>query len=96
MNYCESQLLLPTDKRNPSLSLYRTSDGQAIDVLYGFELLETVPNDPEHMAFKMMVGRLYNAQVRDATLEEVFDVDRKTMSSWGRQFAPGMQSSFSA
>ena len=84
MNYSESQLLLPTDKRNPSLSLYRTSDGQAIDVLYGFELMETVPNDQEHMAFKMMVGRLYNAQVRVATLEEVFDVDRKTMSSWGK------------
>ena len=60
MNYSESQLLLPTDKRNPSLSLYRTSDGQAIDVLYGFELMETVPNDPEHMAFKMMVARRHD------------------------------------
>jgi len=32
----------------------------------------------------MMVGRLFNAKVRRATLEDVFDVDRKTIRSWGR------------
>ena len=77
------QLILPSDKRNPSFSLYLTEDEASIHVLYGFELFEVVPNDHEHMAFKMMVGRLYNANVRTATLEEVFDVDRKTIRSWG-------------
>lgn len=83
MDHHESQLILPTDKRNPSFSLYLTKNGQSIQVFYGLELLEVVPNAPEHMAFKMMVGRLYNAQVRIATLEEVFDVDRKTIRTWG-------------
>jgi hypothetical protein len=32
----------------------------------------------------MMVGRLTNAKVKLATLEDVFDVDRKTIRSWGK------------
>lgn len=83
----DPQLILPTDKRNPSFSLYLTKDEQFIHVLYGFEILEVVPNDPEHMAFKMMVGRLYNADLRIATLEEVFGVDRKTIRTWGKAIA---------
>ena len=81
--HADCQLILPTDKRNPSLSLYLTKDGQSIQVFYGLECLEVVPNDPEHMAFRMMVGRLYNADIRTATLEEVFNLDRKTIRSWG-------------
>ena len=37
------QLILPTDKRNPSFSLYITGDEQAIHVYYGLELMEVVP-----------------------------------------------------
>ena len=81
--HADCQLILPTDKRNPSLSLCLTKDGQSFQVFYGFECLEVVPNDPEHMAFRMMVGRLYNADIRTATLEEVFNLDRKTIRSWG-------------
>ena len=81
--HTDCQLILPTDKRNPSFSLYLTRDGQSIQVFYGFERFEVVPNDPEHMAFRMMVGRLYNAHIRTATLEEVFNLDRKTIRSWG-------------
>lgn len=76
------QLILPTDKRNPCFSLYATEDGTSIQVYYGVELLEVVPDDPEHPTFKMMAGRLANAGVRIATLEEVFTVDRKTIGSW--------------
>lgn len=35
------------------------------------------------MAFKMLAGRLYNAGVLVAKLEEVFKTDRKTIRSWG-------------
>jgi hypothetical protein len=78
------QLILPTDERNPSFSLYLSEDEQSIEVFYGLELLEVVPEDPEHPAFKMMVGRLANAKLRLATLEDVFNVDRKTIRSWGK------------
>ena len=85
MEVCHAhQLILPTDKRNPCFSLYLTEDQQSISVFYGLELLEIVPDDPEHPAFKMMVGRLANAKVKLATLEDVFGVDRKTIRSWGK------------
>jgi hypothetical protein len=78
------QLILPTDKRNPSFSLYLTTDEQAIHVFYGLELLEVVPADREHTAYKMLVARLYNAGLRVRTLAEVFQLDPKTMRAWGR------------
>jgi hypothetical protein len=78
------QLILPTDKRNPCFSLYLDREGKSIHVFYGLELLEVVPEDPEHGAYKLLVGRLYNAGVKVSTLEEVFQADRKTMRLWGR------------
>jgi hypothetical protein len=78
------QLILPTDKRNPSFSLYLSADEEAIHVFYGLELLEVVPADREHVAYKMLVARLYNAGLRVRTLAEVFQLDPKTMRAWGR------------
>ena len=77
------QLLLPIDKGNPSFSLYLDQDKKNIHVFYGFERFEIVPNDREHLAFRMMVGRLYNAKIKTATLSDVFHLDRKTIRSWG-------------
>lgn len=78
------QLILPTDKRNPSFSLYRPELGQQLHVYYGLELLEIVPDDADHGAYKLLVGRLYNAGVKVAVLEKVFQTDRKTMRRWGQ------------
>jgi len=69
------QLILPTDKRNPSFSLYLSADEQTIHVFYGLELLEVVPADREHVAYKLLVARLYNAGLRVRTLAEVFQLD---------------------
>ena len=82
-SYHAHQLILPTDKRNPCFTLYATEDQQSIRVFYGLELMEVVPDDPDQMAFKMLAGRLYNAGVLVAKLEEVFKADRKTIRSWG-------------
>jgi len=87
MNLAETsplQLILPTDKRNPSFSLYLSADEQTIHVFYGLELLEVVPADREHVAYKMLVARLYNAGLRVRALAEVFQLDPKTMRAWGR------------
>jgi hypothetical protein len=82
-SYHAHQLILPTDKRNPCFTLYATEDQQSIRVFYGLELMEVVPDDPDQMAFKMLAGRLYNAGVLVAKLEEVFKADRKTIRAWG-------------
>ena len=81
-SYHSYQLILPTDKRNPSFSVYATEDEQQLSVFYGLELFEVVPNDHGQMAFKMLLGRLCNARVQITKLEEVFAVDRKTIRLW--------------
>lgn len=83
------QLILPTDKRNPSLTLWRDDQGQTIHVYYGMEVLEVVPDDPEHAQYKLMVANLYNAGLKVAVLEEVFERDRKTMKAWGDALRSG-------
>ena len=83
-SYHAHQLILPTDKRNPCFSLYASADGRFIDVFYGLELMESVPDDREHMAFRMMVARLYNSRVKVTALEKAFGLDRKTIASWGK------------
>ncbi len=78
------QLILPTDKRNPSFSLYLSADEQEIHVFYGLELLEVVPADRTQVAYKLLVARLYNAGLQVRTLAGVFQLDPKTMRAWGR------------
>ena len=79
----EFKLILGTDKRNPHLSVSGDADAGRLSVFYGLELLEVISNQPEHPAYKLMVGRLYNAGVKVRTLQEVFEVDRKTLQRWG-------------
>ena len=77
------QLILPTDKRNPSFTLYLTEDRRFLHVYYGLERLEVIPAAADHPAHPMLVGRLYNADVKVSALEELFDLDHKTIRAWG-------------
>jgi len=79
------QPVFGTDKRNPVFSVYRAPREPAPDlhVYYGAELLEVVPEDHRHPAFKLLLGRLYNAGVKAVTLQGSFGVDRKSMQRWG-------------
>lgn len=77
------QLILPTDKRNPCFTLYLTEDGQFLHVYYGLERLEIIPAAADHPAHRMLVARLYNAEVKVAVLEELFNLDHKTIRAWG-------------
>ena len=80
------QLILPTDKRNPSISLYRMIDRHGhkiIQVYYGLELLEEVADEVTDPTFRSMVARLYNARLKLKSLVEVFALDPKTIRSWG-------------
>ena len=83
------QLILGPDKRNPSFCLYTDAQEKELHVYYGLELLEVLPNDRDRPAYRLLAARLANANVRLATLEAVFGLDRKTMRTWGRALRSG-------
>ncbi len=84
------QPVLGTDKRNPIFSVCRqTGTPPSLHVYYGAELLEVVPEDRQHPAFKLLVARLYNAGVKGTALRRTFKVDRKTMQRWGQALQSG-------
>ena len=83
------QLILGPDKRNPSFCLYTDAQEKELHVYYGLELLEVLPNDRDSPAYRLLAARLANANVRLATLEAVFGLDRKTMRTWGRALRSG-------
>src|SRR6266436_6367786 len=78
------QQLLGTDKRNPVFSLFEDPAHQSLHVYYGAELFEVVPKNKGHLAFKCLLGRLYNAGLKAKSLHQVFKVDRKTLQRWGQ------------
>jgi hypothetical protein len=84
------QPILGTDKRNPIFSVCRQEGNPpTLHVYYGAELLEVVPENRQHPAFKLLVGRLYNAGVKALALQRSFGVDRKTMARWGQALQSG-------
>jgi hypothetical protein len=84
------QPVLGTDKRNPIFSVCRQAGRPpSLHVYYGAELLEVVPADRQHPAFKLLVARLYNAGVKGLALQRSFQVDRKTMQRWGQALQSG-------
>ncbi len=84
------QPVLGTDKRNPVFSVCRQAGTPALlHVYYGAELLEVVPEQGQHPAFKLLLARLYNAGVKAVALQRHFRVDRKTMQRWGQALQSG-------
>jgi hypothetical protein len=84
------QPVLGTDKRNPVFSVCRQAGAvPSLHVYYGAELLEVVPEDRRHPAFKLLIARLYNAGVQGLVLQRSFGVDRKTMQRWGQALQSG-------
>lgn len=58
-------------------------------VFLGMALLEKVPRLRNHITFKMLLARLYNAKVRVATLVKCFGVARTTLRRWGLALKSG-------
>jgi len=83
------QFLLGVDKRNPCLSVYEDDTGQRLLVYYGFEFFESVNNDREDPAYKLLLGRLYNARINLSVLSQTFAVDPKTIRRWGKALLQG-------
>ena len=77
------QLILGADKHSPVFTIYMDESGKSLSVYYGFELLEIINNDRESPAFKLMLGRLFNAGINRRILSETFQVDPKTLQRFG-------------
>lgn len=58
-------------------------------VFLGMALMEKVPYLREHVAFKMLLARLYNAGTHGRRLTERFGVARSTLRRWGRALKSG-------
>jgi len=72
-------ILLSIDPKSP----------EELFVFLGMAMLEKVPRVREHLAFKMLLGRLYNAGVHSRTLTKTFGVARSTLRRWGRALKTG-------
>ena len=58
-------------------------------VFLGMAMLEKIPRVREHVAFKMLLGRLYNGGVSASLLTRLFGVARSTLRRWGRALKSG-------
>lgn len=83
------QLILGADKHSPVFAIYKDESGKLLSVYYGFELLEIINNDRECPAFKLMLGRLFNAGINRRALSEAFEVDPKTLQRFGNVLLQG-------
>ena len=84
-----AQLILGADKRNPVFNVYRDSERERLEVYFGFEIIEALPDVPESPACKLLLARLYNAGVKVRSLTETFGFDAKTIRRWGKSLRRG-------
>jgi transposase len=78
---CILQPILSPVKGAPDITV-STAANEYI-VFIGLALLEKVPVDQNHPAFKMLLARLYNARMSGRTLSATFGVSRSTLQRWG-------------
>ncbi len=52
-------------------------------VFFGAALMEIVDEDQDNPSFKLLLARLYNAQIKRKTLVESFGVALTTLRRWG-------------
>lgn len=79
------QTILGVDKKNPVFTLARDDhDPARIHVFFGAEPLETIPWDRHNPAFKLLLGRLFNAGISRKALRQTFGVCHTTQARWGK------------
>ncbi len=82
-------LLVPV-KGSPDLLLYvNPQDPAELFVFLGMALLERVPHLRDHIAFKMLLARLYNAGVKVGSIVICFGVAHTTLRRWGLSLLSG-------
>ncbi|MBC8147037.1 MAG: hypothetical protein H8E98_03495 [Bacteroidetes bacterium] len=78
------QQIIGIDKKNPYFTICKdpTNPGY-IYVFFGAAIIEIVPDNKINPQFKLLVARLYNAEVKVTSLIKAFKIARTTMRRWG-------------
>lgn len=83
------QPILGTTRRNPVFTVSKHSHTGDYHVYYGLELFEVVPDERNDIRFKLMLAHLHNVGAPLTQLQEVFEVDRRTILKWSRALKSG-------
>ncbi|MBT3286852.1 MAG: hypothetical protein HN380_05855, partial [Victivallales bacterium] len=84
------QPVLPCSQKGSSdITVSLCAGGTTYEVYLGVALLERVGADPESVARKMLVGRLYNAGRSLRELGELFGHDGRTVKKWAAALRAG-------
>lgn len=83
------QLIIGTDKRNPVFTVHKKEDTNEIYVFYGGALLEVISNKKDNPELKLMLARLYKANVKVKALIENFGYSYPTIRRWAEALKSG-------
>jgi hypothetical protein len=84
------QKIIGVDKNNPYFTVCKHPEKPGkLMVFFGAALLEIVDEDQDDPAFKLLLARLYNAQVKRKTLVETFGVALSTLRRLGEALSSG-------
>lgn len=77
------------ERTSSDLTVFLSGGGTTYEVYIGIALLERVAADPDDVARKMLVGRLYNAGAPVTELGETFGHDPRTIKKWAAALLTG-------
>lgn len=85
----QMQAIIGTDKRNPVFTVYRDKKRGEIQVYYGIALLEVIKDKKDNPELKLLLARLYNANVKAKDLIKHFGYSYPTLKRWGEALKSG-------
>ena len=83
------QMIIGVDKRNPLFTIYRDSQKEKVYIYYGAILHEVIDDKKDNPELKLMLARLYNANVCVKKLIENFGYSYPTLRRWGEALKSG-------
>jgi transposase len=83
------QTIIGTDKNNPYFTLLRNVEKKELLVYYGAGLMEIIPDEKEHPQLKLLIARLFNANVNKRKLTKHFGYSFQTMQRWSEALKSG-------
>ncbi len=83
------QCIIGIDKRNPLFEIFHETEENQIHIYYGGILHEVIPNRKDNPELKLMIARLYNANVNVKRLIEQFGYSYPTIKRWGDALKSG-------
>ena len=84
------QPLLSKDKKNPYLSIYKSTESpETLEVYFELALLEKIDNGLDSYHGKHLLGRLYNSNFKRKDLVATFGYPVSTLQRWGEALLTG-------